>query len=147
MNRLTAVSNISFSNTFVLYFKSHSYHWNVESFDFPQYHEFLGDMYDEIYGAVDTFAEFIRTLDEYAPISLMEVLKYSSIKEDTSKPKDISTMISNLIRDNNTVIDSLDATFKEAIAANEQGFANFIADRLAAHKKHAWKMRSITKGK
>ena len=147
MNRLTAVSNISFSNTFVLYFKSHSYHWNVESFDFPQYHEFFGEMYDEIYGAVDTFAEFIRTLGEYAPISLMEVLKYSSIKEDAAKPKDISTMISNLIKDNNIVIDSLDATFKEAIAANEQGFANFIADRLAAHKKHAWKMRSITKGK
>ena len=147
MNRLLAVSNIGFSNTFVLYFKTHSYHWNIESFDFPQYHEFFGDMYDEIYGSVDKFAEFIRTLDGYAPISLAEILKYSSIKEDTAKPKTLQEMLANITRDNNIVVESLDALFKEATDSNEQGFANFIADRLAAHKKHAWKLRSINKGK
>lgn len=147
MNRLLAASNISFGNTFTLYFKSQSYHWNIESFDFQQFHDFFGDMYGEIYGSVDTFAEFIRTLDGYAPISLAEVTKYASIKEDASKPKSLLEMISNITRDNNLIIESLDATFEEATAANEQGFANFIAERLAAHKKHAWKLRSINKGK
>lgn len=147
MNRLIAVANISFSNTFVLYFKNHSYHWNLETFDFPQFHDFFGDMYGEIYGSVDTFAEFIRTIDGYAPISLTEINKYANIKEDSAKPKTLLEMLSNITRDNNLMLESLDATFKEAIAANEQGFANFIADRLAAHKKHAWKLRSINKGK
>jgi starvation-inducible DNA-binding protein len=145
MNRLLAISNIAFGNTFTLYYKTHSYHWNLETFDFPQFHGFFGDMYDEIYGVVDDFAEFIRTLDGYAPISLVEVLKYASIKEDTAKPKNLQEMLSNITRDNNLMIETLDATFKEAMIVNEQGFANFIADRLAAHKKHAWKLRSIQK--
>ena len=104
-----------------------------------------GWKYDEIYGVVDDFAEFIRTLDGYAPISLVEVLKYASIKEDAAKPKNLQEMLSNITRDNNLMIETLDATFKEAMIVNEQGFANFIADRLAAHKKHAWKLRSIQK--
>ena len=147
MNRLIAVANISFSNTYTLYYKCSSYHWNLETFDFTQFHDFFGDMYSEIYGSVDNFAEFIRTLDGYAPISLAEILKNAAIKEDTTKPKTLLEMLSNITRDNNLTIESLDATFKEAIAANEQGFANFIAERLAAHKKHAWKLRSINKGK
>jgi starvation-inducible DNA-binding protein len=147
MNRLIAAANISFGNTFTLYFKSQSYHWNLETFDFPQFHDFFGDMYSEIYGVVDTFAEFIRTLDGYAPISLAEVLKYAAIKEDVSKPKSLQEMLANITQDNNLMIESLDATFKEAITANEQGFANFLAERLTAHKKHAWKLRSINKGK
>ena len=145
MNRLIAVSNIAFANTFCLYFKTASYHWNVESSDFQQYHDFFGDMYAEIYGSVDDFAEFIRTLDAYAPISLMEINKYKSIAEDIIKPNLVEEMLNNLYRDNEIIIDSLNATFKEAIDSNEQGFANFIADRLAAHKKHAWKLRSMVK--
>lgn len=147
MNRLIAVANISFSNTYTLYYKCASYHWNLETFDFPQFHVFFGDMYAEIYDVIDDYAEFIRTLDGYAPISLAEILKYTAIKEDVSKPKSLQEMLSNITRDNELMIESLDATFKEATSANEQGFANFIADRLAAHKKHAWKLRSINKGK
>lgn len=143
MNRLIAVTNIAFANTFTLYFKTASYHWNVESPDFQQYHDFFGDMYAEIYGTVDAFAEFIRTLEAYAPISLNEINRYKSIAEDIIKPSSVDEMLNNLYRDNSIVIDSLDATFKEAMDSNEQGFANYIADRLAAHKKHAWKLRSM----
>ena len=143
MNRLIAVTNIAFANTFTLYFKTASYHWNVESPDFQQYHDFFGDMYAEIYGTVDAFAEFIRTLEAYAPISLNEINRYKSIADDIIKPSSVDEMLNNLYRDNSIVIDSLDATFKEAMDSNEQGFANYIADRLAAHKKHAWKLRSM----
>lgn len=145
MNRLIAVANISFANTFILYYKTASYHWNVESPDFQQYHDFFGDMYAEIYGSVDAFAEFIRTLDSYSPINLMEINRYKSITEDIIKPNSVEEMLNNLFRDNEMIIDSLNTTFREATDFNEQGFANFIAERLAAHKKHAWKLRSMIK--
>ena len=46
--------------TFGLYFKAHSYHWNVEGPDFAQYHDFLGNFYESVYGNVDTIAEHIH---------------------------------------------------------------------------------------
>ena len=41
MEQLTAALHIALANTFVMYFKTHSYHWNIEGPDFTQYHFYL----------------------------------------------------------------------------------------------------------
>ena len=33
-------------STFVVYTKTHGFHWNIEGPDFPQYHKFLKKMYE-----------------------------------------------------------------------------------------------------
>ena len=58
------------AETFSLYLKSHHYHWNVMGPDFAQYHDFLGELYKEVHGAVDMIAESIRVLGELAPGNL-----------------------------------------------------------------------------
>jgi starvation-inducible DNA-binding protein len=145
MDKLIATSRIVFANNFTLYFKSHSYHWNVESFYFPQFHDFFGDYYADVYGAVDTAAEFIRTFDTYAPISLAELNRYTTISEDIIKPENVNAMLTNLLSDNALMIQSLESAFEASQESNEQGYANFIADRLTAHKKHQWMLKSILK--
>ena len=40
-------------STFVIYTKTHGFHWNIEGSDFPQYHKFLNKMYEEIYETID----------------------------------------------------------------------------------------------
>ena len=57
-------------STFAFYVKIHGFHFNIEGDNFPQYHEFLGDFYTEVYGSIDPIGEYIRTLDSYAPGSL-----------------------------------------------------------------------------
>ena len=47
--------------------KAQNFHWNVEGDNFPQYHEYFGNFYEEVYSAVDKIAEYIRTLDSYSP--------------------------------------------------------------------------------
>ena len=47
MNKLTAAMRIVLANVFIMYFKAHAAHWNVEGPMFSQYHEFFGDLYDE----------------------------------------------------------------------------------------------------
>ena len=49
MNELQAALKIALANTFVSYFKAHSYHWNVEGIDFSQYHSFFGDFYEDMH--------------------------------------------------------------------------------------------------
>ena len=41
------------ANMFLMYFKAHSYHWNVEGPNFAQYHAFFGDLYTTLHGNFD----------------------------------------------------------------------------------------------
>lgn len=145
MNELSAAMKILLANNFVMYFKAHSYHWNIEGIMFSQYHDFFGDLYDDLYGAIDPTAEELRALDAYAPISLMELYQYKTLEEDSSRPVLIIDMLSNLTTANNILIESLNKVFALATTANNQGLCNFIADRLDKHKKHAWQLRASMK--
>ena len=146
MEQLTAALHIALANTFVMYFKTHSYHWNVEGSDFTQYHSFLSDLYDDLYGAVDPLSENIRKLDQYSPHSLKDLLDSTTIDEDSDKPSNPHEMFTNLLDDNQKVIDSLNKVFELANSSKKQGLCNFIADRLDTHDKHAWFLKSLLKG-
>lgn len=134
------------ANTFVMYMKAHTYHWNVTGPNFPQYHDFLGKLYEELHGSVDDLAEQIRTLDSFAPASLARIVELSSIKEDT-KIVDVSMMFSNLIDANQKVIETLTETYDLAEKEKAYAYSNFLQDRLTAHAKHAWMLKSIINNK
>ena len=133
------------ADTFLMYFKAHTYHWNVEGKNFSEMHSFFGDLYEELHGAVDVIAEEIRALDEYAPISLMELYNSKNITEDSVKPSSSTEMLALLLVANNQVINDLNNLFKAATAANKQGLADFAAGRLDVHAKHGWMLRSFLK--
>jgi len=144
MNETVLEARICLSNTFLMYFKAHSYHWNVEGKDFPQLHDFFGDLYDELYGAVDPFAENIRKMGEYAPRNLDEIYVHKSI-DAGNVGHTPETMLADLLAANNESIVRLNKLFDLLTTAKEQGFADFVAARLDAHKKHGWMLRSILK--
>jgi len=54
-------------------------------------------------------------------------------------------MFQELYQDNSIMIELLNGIFTSATGENKQGIANFIAERLDAHNKHAWMLRSILK--
>jgi starvation-inducible DNA-binding protein len=124
--------------------KAHNYHWNVEGSNFPQYHEFFGNLYEEVFGAVDQIAEEIRALDAYTPGSFSRFLELTDIEDETSIPNAIE-MARRLLMDNQKILATLDVTFKLADELDQQGLADFIAGRIDTHKKHGWMLRSITK--
>ena len=144
MNELTITAKVALANTFLMYFKAHAYHWNVEGLNFPQLHEFFGDLYEEIYGAVDPLAEEIRALNDYAPRSLEELYTYKTIDGSNEATSGV-TMVQDLLATNDQVVVSLNKLFDLATAAKEQGLADFVAGRLDAHKKHGWMLRATSK--
>jgi starvation-inducible DNA-binding protein len=144
MNESVVAAKIALANTFLMYFKSHAYHWNVEGMFFSQYHEFFGDLYEELYGAVDPFAEEIRALGEYAPKNIEELYKVTTIDTDNSAVG-VKEMLQDLLVANNKTIESLNKLSDILIKNKEQGFANFVADRLDAHKKHGWMLTASLK--
>jgi len=132
------------ADTFVLYFKAHSYHWNVEGSDFAQYHDFIGNFYEDVYGSVDSIAELIRTLDSYAPTSIARLQAMTQMDEEENIPS-AREMLVRLRQDNDKYLAQLVKAYNEAETASEFGVSNHIQDRIQAHEKHAWMLRSITK--
>ena len=144
MEELVEQMKVVLASVFSLYLKSHYFHWNVEGPNFPQYHEFLGDLYEEIYGSIDTIAEEIRTLGAYAPGSLQRYSALTKIEDETSIP-DPMRMMKVLYMDNRIVIEELKKANDMAESVNAVGLANFLQDRVDKHYKHDWMLRSITK--
>lgn len=130
------------ASTFSFYLKSHNFHWNVEGSDFVQYHEFLGDLYQDVFESVDKIAEYIRTLDSYTPGSLVRFHELSIIQDQTKIPR-AELMFMELQDDNNKMIELLNSCFASAESENKQGIANFLAERIDFHNKQGWMFRSI----
>ena len=145
MNELITAIRLALGNTFFMYYKAHAYHWNIEGIEFSQYHDFFGDLYEEIYGAVDPTSENLRKLDAYAPISIMELYNYKTIQEDSVMPVLLVDMLSNLLVANTETYNAFSKVFDLASLAKEQGLADFAATRMDAHRKHGWMLRASLK--
>ena len=144
MEQLVQAMRKVLANSFVFYTKALNFHWNVEGDDFPQYHNFFGKLYEEVYGSIDTTAEEIRALGDYAPGSLKRFIELSDIQEEVAIPE-LKEMLTALYRDNALLISSLNQAFVQAEKNNEQGLMDFLAGRIDAHKKHAWMLKSCLK--
>ena len=65
MDELKQALKQAFANSFAFYLKAHYFHWNVEGMLFSQFHDFFGNIYQEVYASIDPFAENIRKIDSY----------------------------------------------------------------------------------
>jgi starvation-inducible DNA-binding protein len=98
-------------------------------------------IYNDAYGAIDTTAEYIRSLDEFAPASFTRYVELTKIEDQTKIPK-AELMLKELLQDNDLIIEMLKDLFDEATEARENGIANFIADRQSQHGKWHWQLKA-----
>jgi starvation-inducible DNA-binding protein len=129
------------ADTFLMYAHAHIAHWNVEGPDFFENHQFLNNLYDELWEAVDGIAEHIRPLGAFAPITLASLIAEASI-DDTDPGRSWEQIRQRLYTENQQVMASLVAAFESAQDANDQGLMNFLADRIDKHSKHGWMLRA-----
>ena len=129
------------SNVIALYSTAHRAHWNVAGPDFAQYHELFGNIYDDIYSSsVDPLAENIRKLGSF-PHSLTYMVESALIKDD-SMTTEASELALDMYKKNVVMISMLKNVFDMANSANEQGIANFVAERIDMHQKWQWQLGS-----
>jgi starvation-inducible DNA-binding protein len=132
------------ANSYAFTIKAQHFHWNVEGPNFPQYHEFFGDLYSEVYASIDKTAEYIRTLDSYTPGSLERFAELSEIKGQTMIPR-AELMFAELLQDNQIVLHCLNECMDHAKNENNYGIENYIAERMDAHNKHGWMLKATLK--
>jgi starvation-inducible DNA-binding protein len=132
------------ASNFAYYLKAQYFHWNVEGPDFGQLHKFFTKIYEDAYGAVDPIAEYIRTLEEYAPGSFERFQELSIIPAQTKVPR-ARLMLEELLADTQTMKDLVMQVFKVAQAEGREDIANFMAERQAEHGKYYWQISSYLK--
>jgi starvation-inducible DNA-binding protein len=144
MEQLIEQMKVILGTNFALYFKAHTFHWNVEGPNFAEYHNFLGTFYESVFDQTDPIAEHIRALNSYAPTTLGRMSELSKITFNIAIPAP-TVMMSELAADNDKFIMELRTGIAVADAADEPAVGNFLQDILDAHQKHGWMLKSFTR--
>lgn len=133
------------ANSFVMYTTAHGFHWNVEGVLFTQYHAFFEEIYSDVYGTIDTIAEWQRKFNSPAPFSLQDMLSlntYGIISNTSTSPIEMSQTLLYMIE---IMINEVKELFDVATLNKEQGLANFCADRQDKLQFWSWWLRSSIK--
>jgi starvation-inducible DNA-binding protein len=146
MDELSQALKIVLANHYAFSLKAQNFHWNVEGPDFKQYHELFGDIYEEVYGSVDTIAERVRTIGYYTPGSFRRYLELSQIEDQVEIPNSRS-MIEKLLADINVVQSSVKVCYDLAEQNSNHGLSNLMAERQDAFAKHAWMLTATLKNR
>ena len=132
------------ADTYVLYLKTHGFHWNVEGPMFQTLHQMFMDQYTETWNAIDLIAERIRSLGEYAPGTYREYARLTRIKETEGVPR-AEEMVRLLIEGQEAVVRTAREALGVADEANDQPTLDLLTQRMQVHEKNAWMLRSLLK--
>lgn len=143
-NRREIVGGLSklLADSYILYLKTHNFHWNVEGPMFNTLHLMFMDQYTELWNALDSIAERIRALGSYAPGSYKKYAQLSSIPE-AEEEVPAKEMIKQLLTGHEAVIKTARAVVPAAENGNDESTLDLLTQRLQIHEKTAWMLRSL----
>ena len=146
--KVVEMLNSRLSDEYVLYTKTRKYHWNVIGPRFSQLHEFFQEQYEGLDEMVDAVAERARQLGGKSLGTLDEFVRLSAVEEDPGEYPDAHKMISNLLKDHETVIQTLRKNVDECEEKyHDTVTSNFLQDAVEKHEKMAWMLRAHLEGK
>ncbi|WP_250446125.1 Dps family protein [Actinotalea sp. C106] len=130
------------ADSYTLYLKTHSYHWNVVGPMFHSLHAMFEEEYTELALAVDEIAERIRALGAPAPGTYREFTELSVLGEDTDQPE-AREMVARLVAAHEATARTIREALPVAEGAPDQVSTDLLTRRLEVHEKTAWMLRSM----
>lgn len=138
---VAAVLRPLLGDVYAMLIQAQGAHWNVKGADFSQYHALFGSIYDDVYSSIDPLAENILKLGAEAPCCMSE-MQQARTTVDKVHGSDPVALAKALAEVNDDVLSRITTAFGVANAANEQGIANFLAERMDMHQKWRWQLKS-----
>ena len=130
------------ADSYILYLKTHNFHWNVEGAMFNTLHEMFMTQYTELWNALDLIAERIRALGSYAPGSYKKYVQLSSIPEAEEGVRAMD-MVKQLLEGHEAVCKTARSVLAVADAGQDEATLDLLTQRLQLHEKTAWMLRSL----
>jgi len=132
------------ADTYVVYLKTHNFHWNVEGPMFQTLHVMFMEQYTEAWNAIDLVAERIRSLGHYAPGTYREYLELARVTETPGHPQ-ATQMVRLLIEGQEAIVKTAREVLPLAEKADDQPTLDLLTQRMQVHEKNAWMLRSLLK--
>ena len=129
------------ADTYYLYFKTHTFHWNVTGPHFYSLHKLFDTQYTSLFESIDEIAERIRSLECLVPASFVKFQSLSGL-QDVPENLDAQGMISTLLKDHESIVCNLRKWIAELGEINDVASEDFLTGRLAEHEKMAWMLRA-----
>lgn len=130
-----------FYNNFVAYFRSHAAHVNITGRNFRSDHKLLAGVYERRQAEIDRIGEILRTMQEYMPCDIQDVVALSTIPV-TAIEGSADELLESVMMD----LEHLLMDFKELIViAAEEGLeevSNYGQDQALDLEKSIWMLRS-----
>ena len=130
-----------FKNNFITYFRSHAAHVNITGRNFRSDHKLLQGVYERRQEQIDKIGEILRTMQEYMPCDIMEVVTDSSIPT-TAIEGSADELLESVMLDLEHLLDD----YKELIViASDEGLeeiSNYGQDQALDLEKSIWMIRS-----
>lgn len=130
------------ADSYMLFLKTHNYHWNVTGPMFNSLHIMFEEQYTELFTAVDEIAERIRALGEVSPGTFAEFSKLTTIQENAA-PIAAEEMIKDLVAGQEAVTKTAREILSVADDANDEPTVDLLTQRMQLHEKNAWMLRSL----
>ena len=133
--------NQVFCDNFVAYFRSHTAHINITGRTFRSDHKMLQGVYERRQAQIDILGELLRTIGEFMPISIAEILMCSEITD-----ADVVGTADELLATVRDDLDHLRGCYEELMAvAEDEGhreIANYAQDQILDIAKSIWMLDS-----
>ncbi len=130
-----------FADNFVAYYRSHVAHVNTVGRNFVSDHKLLGKIYEDLQTQIDSIAELLRTVGEFMPASLAEVMGKTQITDMDCEGTADELLL--LVRDD---LLELKMTYEQLMVTAESDghmeIANYAQDRILTLAKYIWMLES-----
>lgn len=129
------------ADTYTLYLKTQSCHWNVRGSDFYPLHLLFESHYQEMAQAIDEIAERMGALGFFVQASFSYFKGKTKIKE-AEKVLTAKEMVIALVEGHELALKEIRAVMEVAEREKDGASVDLLGRRLLAHEKMAWFLRN-----
>ncbi len=142
LSAITSMLSVVLADSVLLYTKTRKFHWNVNGQSFMELHKLFESQYNQLEEAIDEIAERINKLGSPTIGTMKEFLNIGNIKESPGKYPDQKTMLTELLKDHETIIIALRKNIDECEEKmGDAGTTDFLTNLIKQHETIAWTLR------
>lgn len=130
-----------FNNNFVAYFRSHAAHVNITGRNFRSDHKLLEGVYERRQAEIDKIGEILRTMQEYMPCDINDVVFNSEIPTDAIEGK-ADELLETVMMDLQHLLEDYKALIVIADSEGYEEISNYAQDQALDLEKSIWMLRS-----
>lgn len=130
-----------FNNNFVAYFRSHAAHVNITGRNFRNDHKLLQGVYERRQAEIDKIGEILRTMKEYMPCNINDVIADATIPTDAIEGN-ADYLLETVMMDLEHLLEDFKGLIVIADIEGLEEISNYAQDQALDLEKSIWMLRS-----